>query len=154
MKKPLTFFGQVQHGDKGATLDIPNKHEIAQRAYEAFGECRVTVTIAPIKARRSDAQNAYYWSVVLPHIYQGFIDAGNEVALQDVHDFLKDRFLEATQINDRHGNPIGQQRKTTSMLNKEQFAAYLNECIRFAAEYFSINVPEAVNEGRFPENER
>jgi hypothetical protein len=92
------------------------------------------------KNKRSLQQNKYYWSCVVAMIHEGLRDMGNDVSLQETHEFLKHRFnskeIVNTLIGEVHSVPM-----STTALNKEDFAAYIEKIQQFAAEYLNINIP-------------
>jgi hypothetical protein len=92
------------------------------------------------KNKRSLSQNAYYWGVVVAMVHEGLRDMGNDVSLQETHEFLKHRFnskeIVNTLIGEVHSVPM-----STTALNKEDFGAYIEKIQQFAAEYLNINIP-------------
>lgn len=50
---------------------------------------RVIIKLSKFVKRRSLQQNAYYWGVVLPMVWEMFQDAGNDMNKDEVHEFLK-----------------------------------------------------------------
>ena len=96
--------------------------------------------------RRSSPQNRYYWGVVVPAIHKGLRDGGMEITRQGTHDLLKFRFL-------KEEHPVGKDGEfvtlipSTSDLDVEQFIAYTDACIRFAAEYLNTRIPGPGEQG-------
>lgn len=96
------------------------------------------------RKRRSNPQNAYYWSLVLPCALQGFTDAGHSgLTVDDIHEYFKDKYL--TKGKDI-SNPItGEVRtvsKTTTILSTTEMMDYINEIARFCAEMLNVVIPE------------
>lgn len=102
----------------------------------------VVLTVTEWKDKRSNQANKYYWGVVVELICAGMNDAGHEVTRKGTHELLKYRFL-------REDKPLGNDGefvttiKSTSELNREEFAQYIEHCQRFAAEYLNVTIPNA-----------
>ena len=102
----------------------------------------VVLTVKEWKDGRSNQANRYYWGVVVELIHMGMNDAGHEVTREGTHELLKYRFL-------REDKPLGNDGefvttiKSTSELNREEFAQYIEHCQRFAAEYLNVTIPNA-----------
>jgi hypothetical protein len=128
---------------------------VAKMAFEQFGACRVQVTIQPLQAKHSDAQRGYYRGMVLPDIYTALCQWGNDdYDIDDVHEQLMEiADLPVRQMKDRHGNPIGKPKRSTSRLDKQEFSEFLEKVIRWAAER-NIHIRDAVPYGSIPEKER
>ena len=93
---------------------------------------RVDVIIRPHREQRTTNQNSYYWSAVVELLAE---HCGYEK--DEMHELLALRFLriEADPIT---GSP---RRQRTPKTNTAEFAAYLDQCIRFAAE-LGVAVPD------------
>jgi hypothetical protein len=92
------------------------------------------------KNRRSNLQNAYYWGVVVAMVHEGLRDMGNDVSLMETHEYLKARFNTKEIVNTIVGE-VTEVPMSTTDLNKEDFAAYIEKIQQFAAEYLNINIP-------------
>jgi hypothetical protein len=90
---------------------------------------RVDVTIRETKSKRSNNQNAYYWSVVLPILGDYFGYENDEV-----HFALRNKFLKKGACD------LETARSTTS-LNTAEFEDYLEKIRRWAITEYNINVP-------------
>jgi len=127
------------------TFDAKGKLQAAAfaNALNGFASRRVPVvlTVEEDKGKRSNTANAYYWGVIVELIHAGMKDAGHEVTREGTHELLKFRFL-------KEDRPIGKDGefvtfvKSTTELNREEFGAYIEACIRFAAEYLNVVIPE------------
>jgi hypothetical protein len=84
--------------------------------------------------QRSLSQNKYYWSVVCSAVKCGLQDMGWDTIItdEDAHEFLKDKFLKVTHVNEETGEAITITRSTT-ILSKTEFKEYVERCVRFAA---------------------
>ena len=111
----------------------------------AFKERRVPVvlTVQEFKETRSNQANRYYWGVVVDLISRGLADCGwepKECAPVAVHEMLRREYLsEEKHVKD--GMFVNRVKSTTE-LDTQEFGAYLEHCIRFAAEFLSLVIPE------------
>jgi len=97
-------------------------------------------TVRKAVDRRSNPQNRYYWGIVIPAIKAGLKDGGMVLQTNEVHELLKFRFL-------KEDRPIGNDGEfitipgSTAVLDVDEFVAYTDRCIQFAAEYLNVNIP-------------
>lgn len=107
----------------------------------------VRITLEEIKRRRSDRQNRYYWGVIIVMVTEMFLDAGNTIDGEQVHEFLKEHVgaLKDTVL-DPHGVLHSVVRSSTKLTTAE-WEDYM-ERIRVWAADFSLNIP-APNESEF-----
>lgn len=92
------------------------------------------------KSRRSLQQNKYYWSVVVALVHEGFREMGNDVSLEETHEYLKARFNYKEIVNTSVGEVMNVPKSTTE-LNKEEFGEYIERIQQFAAEYLNVTIP-------------
>lgn len=105
------------------------------RGLLAFYEpCDVLVHIERRKRGRTNAQNAYYWAVVLPEVAP---HTGHSI--EDLHEVFKAKFLSGKQT--WRGTELRIIRSTTD-LTSDEFAEYLSKVILEANE-LGIQVPQA-----------
>lgn len=110
----------------------------AEKQYRAL-EARIgdgeawVMTLEPEKARRSTRANRYYWGVVLALL-------GEHLGYDpdDLHEVLAMKFLRM-EDDPLTGVPL---RKRTPKLSTQEFADYVDRCIRFAAEQ-GVVIPDA-----------
>src|SRR6056300_167588 len=74
----------------------------------------VTVTVETGR-KRSNPQNAYYWSVVVPLMHQVFTGAGMQHSQQVTHEMLRAKFLEREQFDPTTGEVFRYSASTTSL---------------------------------------
>src|SRR6185369_5415151 len=91
--------------------------------------------------KRTDQKNRYYWGLVVPLVQKGIEDLGTEVTREETHEFLKGRFNTTLITNEDTGECMGFPLSTTR-LNKEQFAEYIEKIQRFGAEFLQIEIPD------------
>ena len=99
------------------------------------------VTVDPSNKRSND-QNAYYWACVVDPVFHGLRDMGfDEVRTkEDAHEIMKGLFLKK-QVANEHGEVIEWVRSTTELTTIE-FAAYLLDVMKWAAEYLQVVIEE------------
>lgn len=120
--KPINILTNVKDGK------IIYNRELLSASLELFEGKSITITIQENKKQRSNDQNSYYWSVVLPFIVEGIAELqGEPTTSNEIHKQMKQDF------ND--GN-------STTELNPKQFNEYLNKVVRFASEFLNITIPE------------
>lgn len=86
--------------------------------------------------KRSRKQDGWYFGLVLPMIG----DAMGETDLPYVHACMKDRFLSITKVDKK-----GITHKATgryAKLNTEQAGNYIEKVRHFAAEFYSLDIPD------------
>lgn len=107
-----------------------------------FAGKEIEVTIQKKKRSRSSEQNRYYWGVVVEMIRMGIKDLGDEADAEQVHEFLKDRFLPSRErIDEITGELIYRLPASTTALSTIQFSEYVEKCCQFAAEYLGVSIP-------------
>jgi len=126
-------------------LDIHDRKIInmaeLKKAFSNLKDGKHQVSIKDAR-KRSNLQNAYYWSVVVPMCRQGLYDAGyDEVKTNDdAHEVLKHLFLKKQVVNKNTGETIevdGESKKLTV----PEFSVYVEHICKWAAEYMSIVIP-------------
>lgn len=108
---------------------------------------RYEVRIKSTKSR-SINQNQYYWSVVVPMVYDGLRAAGFDAVRnkEDAHTILKSLFLKVTE--ERNGVKIEKVLSTTE-LTTIGFSEYLMNIFTWAFDYLNISIPEPNQELTF-----
>lgn len=94
-------------------------------------------------SKRSLRQNAYYFGVVVPMVRQGLFDAGYDEVTEneDAHEIMKHIFLKRvvrSEINDDAITISG----STAKLTTEQFNDFLDQVIRWSAQYLNVVIPD------------
>jgi hypothetical protein len=100
--------------------------------------CEVIVVAG---SRRSSQQNNYYWGVIVELIRLAINEAnGENFTKDDIHVFLKNRFIEGIEIANNEGEVITIKKSTvdnTKMMQEE----YHDKCRQFAKEFLNIEIP-------------
>ena len=105
---------------------------------------RWRLTLTPFRVRRTDAQNAYYWAVIVELFYE-FLRAQDWSISSptDAHEILKSKFLTVDVVHPQTGETIGQRVRSTTELNVEQMSDYLERCRHWLQEFFGLVLPDA-----------
>jgi len=102
------------------------------------------VTFKPAYRGRTLRQNSYYWGCALPTIRDGMEETwGERLIVDEVHEFLRAKFLDKPVVNRETGEVVGRRAGSTAALNVNEFVQYLDQCIKFAGEYLNTEIPEA-----------
>lgn len=96
-------------------------------------------TFCRFRKRRTNRQNRYYWPCfVMP--LAAFLREQEEFTDIDAHELLKHKFLRATKINPKTGEPYDYTRRSRD-LSTAEFNDYLDRCAAWLADTFDIVVP-------------
>lgn len=107
----------------------------------SFEGKEITLTIQKKKKRRSNAQNAYYWGVVIPLMAEAVKNEWGELwSYEKCHEFFKMRFLFTERVNHDTGEIIKIPKSTTENTTSDQ-EDYHTEIRHFMFEYFNVTVP-------------
>jgi hypothetical protein len=126
-------YGYVENGK----LHILNRKRMNEDL-RTFKNVDVVIIIKK-RGKRSLPQNAYYWAVLVKEIQLRLRELGTDVDMDDVHEFLKQKFnYERVVTVDGEAIDIG---KTTTEMNKEEFGSYIDRIIEWAAMTLEITIP-------------
>lgn len=116
---------------------VPNSPRYSHGMLAMYEDCEVIVHVERRRKKRSKEQQGYYWGLVLPSIseWTGYTP-------EELHEIFKVKFLKEKKL--WRGTEIVTSRSTT-VLTTNEFAEYLIEVIREAAE-LGIEVPPADKE--------
>ena len=90
------------------------------------------------KNRRSTPQNAYLWGVVYKEVQLALIDLGNDVSVDEVHEFLKQKFNPVEILGAESSDTIG---GSTAGMTKDEFSNYVEKIGQWAADFLNIEIP-------------
>jgi len=92
-------------------------------------------------SKRSDQQNKYYWGVIVELIRLAINEInGENFTKEDIHEFLKNRFIKGKEISNESGEVISIRKSTTDNTTIMQ-EEYHENCRRFAAEFLNVYIP-------------
>ena len=128
--KAAPCIGKVEKGKF-----LPENVKAFKAAFYGHEGKKVRVTVERFRTRRSDAQNAYYWAVVVPMIGEAIGEDDKEA----IHDMLKaEHNYEILVIGDKEIRMP----ESTSKLNTAEFAEYVERVRRWAAEWLNLYIPD------------
>jgi hypothetical protein len=134
----ITYHGHVD----GATGKfVPDEPVSFRNAFRIHYKKRVTVTIDREHEIRSDAANRYYMGVVVTMIAKAMGERDKE----EVHRTLKKMFNYREVVSTETGEVL-RLGKSTKKMSPEAFWNYVEQCRQWAAEFFSLYIPDP-NEG-------
>jgi hypothetical protein len=108
---------------------------------KSFEGQNIIISIEKRRKKRSNNQNSYYWSVIIPYIQEGFTNVfGEYFSIQECHEALKGRFLFKELINEESGELIRMPKSTTELTTVEM-ELYHDQIRLFATEFLSIEIP-------------
>lgn len=125
----MKFSGKIKEGR--LTLDYPDafRAEVSQ-----FDGLSVWIEVREQKRKRSNEQNSYYWSVIIPAFLEIFNKADLKFDSEKTHDILKTRFLLTKDPYTRV--------KSTTELTPDQFNEFIMGLQAWAATDFNYYIPD------------
>lgn len=110
-------------------------------AIEAFEGKDIVITLKRRSRQRSLNQNAYYHAVLIPLTYEGIKNTWGDVYTnQQVHEFLKNRFLCTERYNEQTGEVIRLPKSTTENTTTEM-EEYHSNIREFLLDWFGCKAP-------------
>lgn len=132
----LTYYGNVT---LDGTLKLPGAK--IRNEVRVFTGKEIEVIFRRKRKHRSDPQNRYYWGVVVEMIRAGMKEMGDKVTPDQVHEFLKWRFLRTQKIDEATGEVLYEYAGSTADLSTVEFSEYVEKCCQFAAEFLGVSIP-------------
>lgn len=120
------FRGSIQDGK----LHLGDRDAFDKHAATLEGK-PVTLTLKQYRKTRSNPQNAYFHSAIVPMIAEAA-----EHTPAEVKDALKIKFLSSFAPD---GFPIV---KRTRDLDTKEFGEFIDACRLFALDYYGVDIPE------------
>lgn len=137
----VEFSGQI----RGGRLIIADR-KYFDEVIAASRDGQVSIKIESQKSKRTTKQNRAYWGVYIRTVCEAFRNLGNDASPNDVHEFLKERFLqdmvEAKTLIDAHGEVHEIREISSKTLSKARFIDYLVQIEVFASEFLGVQIPE------------
>jgi hypothetical protein len=129
--KQIYGLGKVNQGK----LTLNNSQIFKEELKNLNGD--VVITVAEGRGKRSTQQNRYYWGQVCT-----LISETTGYTPEEVHDFLKEKFL----TDKKHIVIAGEERDieqaTTTRLTTKEFEEYCENIRRWASSVLNINIPD------------
>jgi hypothetical protein len=108
---------------------------------EAWDGCQITVTLHMKRNRRSNNQNSYYFSFIVPILQKCIENEWQEYWDKSaVHEFLLSNFNYDELINEETGEILRKVRRSKDNDTK-QAEVFYQRCREFILEYFNTEVP-------------
>lgn len=98
----------------------------------------LTITVEKYKSKRSLASNRFYWKII------DLINKETGNDKDEIHTFFKKKFL-PKEFTDYETGDIYMSYNSTAKLNTKEMSEYLDNVIRFTAEFFGIVIEDARN---------
>lgn len=120
--------------------EITNE-KVLNKTLESLNDGKYLVTFKSIK-KRTLPQNAYLHGCVIPYVFKGLRDAGYDDVRdnEDAKRIIKTLFLKRKITNNKTDEVI-EVVKDTHELTTLEMMAFIDEVIKWAAEYLSIVIP-------------
>lgn len=140
MANELTYTASI---DENGAMKIINRNVFDRDIKSYFTGKKVSLKVKQYRKSRSNLQNKYYWGCCIPSVIDGMVDIGyprHEIDSEVVHEFLKGKFLKKELVSEQTGDILQVTGKTKD-LNTVDFSNYIDDIIRWAAEFLSISIP-------------
>lgn len=124
--------------DQRGIIRLPRS--LIEGAANLFTGKDVVITIAPKSEFRSLDQNSYYWVAIVNAITDRFNDLGERFTPDIVHEILKYKFLRVFRYSEKTGQVEVEYIRSSSSLKMYEFAFYIEDCIRYAAEDLELPI--------------
>lgn len=124
---------------RGGHLQMRNRQRF-ETAMRQFRDGEVIVTVERAHATRSEAQNAYYFGVVLKYLHDY-----TEQGVDDLHEYCKHRFnAKVLMLCDKDGVIVGEERvgQSTAKLNKLTFGEYVERVRQWMRDDLGVVTPD------------
>lgn len=120
---------------------IKRNKNIVIDAFKAFEGKNLTLILKPLRKLRSNSQNAYYWSCIVP-IWQKILkdEWGDFYSKEETHEFLKYNCNYVEKVNKETGEIIRLSKSTKENSTTDQEEFHL-QCRNLAFEMFSVEIP-------------
>jgi hypothetical protein len=135
----LRYIGSVKDG----VINMPKK--VRKDIINAFDGRQFVATYERKKKKRSIAQNAYYWGVVIDRAIVGFKEVSPDILInpETVHQFFKERFLpmvvgELQPIVNKQTGEIVVMPYTTTKLSPSEFSDYIHFIDQFCMNFLDV----------------
>lgn len=132
----LELYGHI---DESGALHVHNRMRLQEWARQYPGK-NVVIKFERKGSKRSNPQNAYYWSICVKEITLRLRELGHTWINDDaVHELLKLKF-NYEQIVSEHGEVL-ELPKSTATLTKTQFAEYVEKIRMWSSDFLNLQIP-------------
>jgi len=129
--KRQSYFSKIKDGKLSHAISIKIKGMLGVLS----NDDAVLITIEPFKAKRSLAQNRYYWGVVIQGIIDVFYEHGDSINKEAAHHYAS---ADIGKLGDVAYSPDGKPfmyLKSTTDLSTADFEIYMEKIRAWAAGY-------------------
>lgn len=121
--------------------NVIQNRQVLAKAFKELKDGRYKVSIENAN-HRSNNQNSYVHGVIIPLVYEGLRDAGFEdiKTKEDAKLVIKTLFLKKKIYNPNNGDTIEVTRHTSELTTLEM-NEFIEDVIRWGAEYLNIQIP-------------
>ena len=137
----LIYIGKVE-GGKLIMSDHVRREMLSD--LQACEGKRVEIVISKLP-KRSNAQNAYYYAVIINMITERLKFLGHQMNHKDTHNFLKEKF-NGKPICNQDGEIIGTFGESTTKMNKVDFMGYVAAIQIWAAQHLDLVIPDPLSQ--------
>lgn len=128
-----------------AKVNQEGRFALPERFYTEIGGTfrgkEIEIEVSRAKKRTTWEQHKYYRGCVLLHITDAINEEqGESFTPDEIHGYMAHRFLKEQKVNNE-GELILERVKSTAELTRFQYCVFVDECIRFAAEFLHIAIP-------------
>jgi hypothetical protein len=121
--------------------NLKRNRNLILNALETFEGQEVILTIQKARKSRSNPQNAYYWSCLIPITQQAVKNEWGEIWTKELcHEFYKAKFLYHEKVNEVTGEIAKIPKSTTENTTTEQ-ENYHTDIRTFLKEWFNVDAP-------------
>lgn len=145
MSKPYKFLVQASVSSSGELSFSAKDGESVRKVLNKWAGEEVNITIEVLSKKRSLRQNRYYW-VVISYIVNHFKEHGvRDIGKAHMHELMKSRFNTIdipVYAKDGSVKRYITAPTSTSDLDSDEFAEYIDRVKQFAAEELGLNIPD------------
>lgn len=121
---------------------VTRNRNLLTDAIQSFEGKQITIRIERTKKKRSNPQNAYYWSCCIPIVRNCLKEAGHVMSNEQTHELLKLKFLkENILVNEETGETI-ERIKSSKELSTSQMMDYFAEIREWIFDFFGVMIPD------------
>lgn len=115
--------------------------EMVKKILEAHNGHTLEVTFKRRRNKRSNAQNNYYWKVIVGYFMDAIYDSWGEImGKEEVHNFLKSHCNVEEMVNEDTGEIVRRPRGVSEN-DTAQEVEYHQKCRQLGRDYFNIDIP-------------
>jgi len=140
LRKKTRFFDIIRNGKLSP--------HIAKNIRQLLADLEGKEVIISIKlgSKRSDKQNKYYWSGVIPYVREVFENGGSVISEDEAHDYVKRDILKMERGITLPDGSVRRVVGSTTKVSKEDWERNMT-IIRVWAAQWGVNISEPTKQG-------